>query len=61
MKEQTGKRHKILSFKVTDGIDQALTAIRLKVSNRDGSIVSKTDIIEAAIRLLCDKESITIK
>lgn len=55
MKVYRHKRQRTLSFKVTESIEQMLVKIRDKMHRESLSTVTKTDVVEEAIRLLAKK------
>ena len=60
MKTTREPRQRTVSFKITQAIDAALTKLRLRMSNKSGNVVTKTDVIEEAIRTLAKKEKIAL-
>jgi hypothetical protein len=55
------KRQKTLSFKITEEIEMVLLKVRLRLSERLDKDLSKTDVIEEAIRVLAKKEKVPFK
>ncbi len=53
-------RQRTLSFKVTQAIEEALAKIRLRMSEKKKRVVSKTDVIEEAIRFLAKREKVNV-
>lgn len=51
-------RQRVLSFKVTQVLHDALTEIRLRMSNKEKRVITKTDVIEEAIRVLAKREKV---
>ena len=51
-------RQRTLSFKITQAIEDVLNRIRLKMSQKANRNVTKTDVIEAAIKELAKKEKV---
>lgn len=54
------QRQKTLSFKVTQSVDEALATIRLQMSQKRKKVITKTDVIEEAIRLLAKREKVEV-
>lgn len=59
MRVANGKQ-RTLSFKVTPHIDNVLARIRLSLTVKRGVVLTKTDVIEEAIRCLAHREKIPL-
>lgn len=51
-------RQKTLSFKVTTEIDEALVVLQARLSLQQNRTLTKTDIVEEAIRELAKREKV---
>ncbi len=58
MRTASNPRQRTLSFKITKEVEKLLLDIRVKIWQRTEKDVTKTDVVEAAIRLLADKEGV---
>ena len=51
-------RQKPLSFKITDEIEAVLIELRIRISRKMNRTVTKTEVIEEAIRTLAKREKV---